>query len=315
MVEYECYRLSIGLKSPLGTPLQADTIIGHLAWMVAFNEGAKGVGEFLTPFVAGVPPFVISDGFPTGLIPRPLGIKRSVANNDLTSYSRERSKRRAEFLQISDFEKARRGQEVIGDPVFSPWEEFETLHAAISRKSNTTTDEGGNLFSTESWVIKGEDPGDEVSTIDLYLSCLKSWRDKTEKLFQQLSMIGFGRDKSVGSGRFNLLKMEEWRGFGGFNEANGFTALSSFVPAENDPVEGKWRLNIKFGKLGENAGHGNPFKRPFLQIRPGATFYTGDAPKPFYGRVLPGIAPGFPEAIQVCYCLAVPSIIQGGGST
>ncbi len=306
MAQYECYRLSIGLKSPLGTPWQADTIIGHLAWMVAFNEGVKGVGEFLAPFINGDPPFIFSDGFPAGLLPRPLGLKQSAAVNDLASYALEKSTRKSEFLKILDFDKARNGKKIESDPLPSPWVEFETLHATISRKSNTTTDEAGNLFSTESRVIKGEDPSDEASAIDVYLYCLKPWREKIEKLFQQLSMIGFGRDKSVGSGQFSLLKMEEWKGFEGFGEANGFIAFSSFVPAENDPVEGKWALNIKYGKLGENAGVGNPFKRPFLQIRPGAVFYTDETPKPFYGRVLTGLAPGFSEAVQVCYCLAVP---------
>lgn len=306
MSEYECYRLSIGLKSPLGTPWQADTIIGHLAWMVAFNEGAKGVAEFLAPFVAGDPPFIVSDGFPAGLLPRPLGVKESADINDLSSYARERSKRKAQFLKISDFEKARQGKEIEGDPLPSPWEAFETLHATISRKSNTTTDEAGNLFSTESLVLKREDQDYEASTIDLYLHCLKPWREKIEKYFQQLSMIGFGRDKSVGSGQFNILKMEECKGFGSFDGANGFIALSSFVPAEGDPVNGKWALNIKYGKLGENVDYGNPFKRPFLQIKPGAAFYTGGPPKAFYGRVLKDLAPGFPEAVQICYTLAVP---------
>jgi len=307
--EYECYRLSIGLKSPLGTPWQADTIIGHLAWMVAFNEGAKGVEEFLAPFVAGDPPFIVSDGFPAGLLPRPLGVKEFADINDLSSYARERSKRKAQFLKISDFEKARQGKEIEGDPLPSPWEEFETLHAAISRKSNTTADEAGNLFSTDSLVIKRDDQDYEASTINLYLYSVKPWIRKIEKLFHQFSLVGMGRDKSVGLGQFDLISMEEWKGFGGFEGANGFIALSSFVPAEYDPVEGKWALNIKYGKLGENAGLGNPFKRPFLQIKPGATFYTGEVSKAFYGRVLTDLAPGFPEAVQVCYCLAVPGRI------
>jgi CRISPR-associated protein Csm4 len=304
--EYECYRLSIGLKSPVGTPWQADTVIGHLAWMVAFNEGLKGVEEFLAPFITGNPPFIVSDGFPGGLLPRPLGIRQMTGINDLASYTRERSKRKAEFLEIGDFEKARRGKEIEGEPLPSPWEGFETLHAAISRKSNTTTGEAGNLFSTESWVIRAEDQDDEVSTINVYSYCLKSWREKVERLFQQLSMMGFGRDKSVGSGHFNLLKMEEWKGFGSFDGANGFIVLSSFVPAEDDPVNGRWALNIKYGKLGENVAYGNPFKRPFLQIKPGGTFYTGAPPKAYYGRVLKDLAPGFPEAIQICYTLAIP---------
>lgn len=306
MPEYECYRLSIGLKSPLGTPWQADTIIGQLAWMVAFNEGIKGVEEFLSPFIAGDPPFIVSDGFPAGLLPRPLGFKPSAGINDLRSYTREKSKREADFLSLSDFEMTRRGKDSEGEPVASPWEEFQTLHAVISRNSNTTTEESGNLFSTESWVVKQEDDELGASSMNLYLYCLESWREKIQILFQQLSKFGFGRDKSVGLGQFDLMKMEEWKEFEQFDGADGFIALSSFVPDENDPIEAKWSLNIKYGKLGETAGSGNPFKRPFPQIKPGATFFTGEPPRKFYGRILEGIAPGFLKAVQICYCLAVP---------
>jgi CRISPR type III-A-associated RAMP protein Csm4 len=233
-------------------------------------------------------------------------MKQAAGIQDIDSYSRERRARKAEFLKAPDFEAARLGQEIKGNPVPSPWEEFETLHAMISRKSNTTTDEAGNLFSTESWGIKQDFAPNGLPTINIYLYCQETWRVKIENLFQDLSTVGFGRDKSVGFGQFEILKMEEWEGFRNFKGANAFIALSSFVPQENDPAEGKWAFNIKYGKLGEIAASKNPFKKPFLQVKPGAAFFTGGPPKPFYGRVLTGLSPSFPEAIQICYCLAVP---------
>jgi CRISPR-associated protein Csm4 len=69
VAEFKPYRLTIRLKSPIGTPWQADTIIGHLAWMERFKEGESGVKAFLSPFLKGEPPFVLSDGFPEDLLP------------------------------------------------------------------------------------------------------------------------------------------------------------------------------------------------------------------------------------------------------
>ena len=312
MAEFRSYRLTVNLKSPMGTPWQADTIIGHLAWMTWFKEGEKGIKEFLSPFLEGNPPFILSDGFPGDLLPRPHGMKQAGGVKDLDSYSKERRVRKAEFLKLSDFEAARLGHEIKEEPIPSPWDDIETLHATISRKSNTTTDEAGNLFSTESWCLRREFALNGSQPINVYLYCREGWREKIENLFQDLSLEGFGRDKSVGLGQFETLGLEGWEGFNNFKGANGFIALSSFVPHENDPVQGRWAFNIKYGKLGEGTLSSNPFKKPFLQVKPGAVFFTGGPPKPFYGRVLQGLAPGFPGAIQICHCLAVPFYYHRG---
>jgi len=290
----------------LGTPWQADTIMGHIAWLVAYQEGDNGVKKFLTPFLKGNPPFVLSDGFPSGLLPRPMGQKQSAKVKDLDSYIKERRERKTEFLNLIHFDAIRRGQEIEIETLPSPWEEVETLHAVISRTTGTTTDEAGNLFADESLALKRELGGSNSTILTIYTCCLGEWTKKVEKLFRDLSLMGFGRDKSVGLGHFEFVGIEPWDGFSNFGGSNGFISLSTYVPAVNDPTDGKWALNVKYGKLGENIGGGNPFKRPLMQIKPGAIFYAGGRPKPFYGRVVLGLAPGFPDAVQICYCLAVP---------
>ncbi len=305
MDAHNCYRLVIGLKAPFGTPWQADTIMGHLAWLVAHQEGKEGVKKFLTPFLEGKPRFVLSDGFPTDLLPRPLGQKQKIRVKDLDSYTNEKVRRKAEFLNLRDFQALRLGEKVEIVPISSPWVDIETLHATISRRTGTTGEEG-NLFATESWTFRKNLLEDNHALISIYLYCEDGWIERIERMFTDLSLVGFGKDKSVGLGHFEILRKEKWDGFTVFQGTNGFISLSTFIPGVDDPTEGRWAINIKYGKLGENAGDGNPFKKPLLQLRSGSTFYTGDVPKPFYGRVVGGIAPGFPEAVQICYCLAVP---------
>jgi CRISPR-associated protein Csm4 len=306
---YDCYRLTIRLKSPFGTPWQADTIMGHLAWLAAHREGKEGVKAFLAPFMEGKPPFVLSDGFPAGLLPKPLGYRQRREVRDLDSYADEKLTRKADFLTLKDFEAVRSGREVEAVPVSSPWLGIETLHASISRETGTTG-EGGNLFTTDSWVLRQEMWNDEGALLSLYACVLEGWIEKIETMFADLASVGFGRDKSVGLGHFEFVSKKRWNGFQEIPAANGFVSLSTFVPGPSDPTEGKWAVNIKYGKLGEGAGGGNPFKKPLLQFKPGAVFYTGESPKRFYGRVVKDIAPGFPEAVQICYCFAVPYVIR-----
>ncbi|RME25745.1 MAG: hypothetical protein D6800_07265, partial [Candidatus Zixiibacteriota bacterium] len=79
---------------------------------------------------------------------------------------------------------------------------------------------------------------------------------------------------------------------------------STMVPAPDDPPEAWFRLRTKYGKLGEHAS-ANPFKRPLLQMEPGAVFKTGEALREFYGSLVTDIAPGAPHAVQNCYGLPV----------
>jgi len=72
--------LQITLKMESGTltPFQADTIFGHLCWVIAHKEGEKGLEEFLKPFKQGNPPFIISDGFPGELLPKPMVVEFNI---------------------------------------------------------------------------------------------------------------------------------------------------------------------------------------------------------------------------------------------
>ena len=65
-------RLRLQPSSATLSPWQADMLFGHLCWEAYFAGGDKGLDDFLAPFRAGKPPFVLSDGFPGETFPRPL---------------------------------------------------------------------------------------------------------------------------------------------------------------------------------------------------------------------------------------------------
>src|SRR3989338_8251403 len=65
------YRLKIKPHSSFLTPWHADTIFGSLCWIMAWREGKDVLTKFLEDYKNGIPPFVLSDGFPTDLLPAP----------------------------------------------------------------------------------------------------------------------------------------------------------------------------------------------------------------------------------------------------
>jgi len=299
----EDYRIRIRLKSPAGTPWQSDTIFGHLCWQVVYGVIDRDIKSFLEPFVEGSPPFVLSDGFPAGLMPRPMLQDTLEPAGTLDEYAANKRWRKAAYISVEDFLAVCRGEKTQGEPYDDPWVLATTPHASISRVTSTTG-EGGAFFETESAYLSS--PGE----VDIYLRCEAGWADKVIELLKAVSKTGYGRDKSVGLGAFEVAAIDKSDGFACFEGANGFVSISSMVPAASDPFDARYRLRVKKGRLGEEWVQPNPFKRPLLQMEPGAVFKVHGEIKEFYGRVVKNLAPGKPEVVQNCYALPVPCVVK-----
>ncbi|MGB9626624.1 MAG: hypothetical protein ACPMAQ_17350 [Phycisphaerae bacterium] len=50
------YRLTLTLRSPLGTPLSADTLWGHVCWGIVYHEGPAALQQFLAEMAGPSPP-------------------------------------------------------------------------------------------------------------------------------------------------------------------------------------------------------------------------------------------------------------------
>lgn len=301
MVSYQDFRIRLQLLSPLGTRMTSDTLFGHLCWQVAYRQGPDGVAEFLRPFRQGQPPFVLSDAFPAGLLPKPPVPRTPSALARPEDYPQLKQWQKWPFLTVDDFLRLREDPSANVQPLPDPWQVAKIPHAAIDRRIDTTGTEAfaGQFFLTEVCYL----PGKQI--VDIYC------RDFTRSLpsllqwLEQIGKTGFGRDKSVGFGQFRILSEEPWPHFSPLPGANAVISLSTLVPAKDDPTHGFWQLRVKHGFLGEQAS-ANPFKRPMLQLEPGAIFACPDNIPPFLGRIVPGVAPGMPEAVQCGLALTVP---------
>lgn len=302
------YKIRIQLKSATGTRWQSDTIFGHLCWQVAYGALDISMEDFLKPFLDGDPPFVLSDGFPvitrneqlTSAMPRPLVKMELDEAESATEYQETKKRTKAPYFTLGDFVRVCRGEKPEDDPVEDPYRIMVVPHASLDRNTSTTKAEGeGGFYETISEYLP------PPSMLDIYLRCAEGWIEKVEILFKGIAASGFGRDKSVGLGAFEIAGIEEFDKFHSFEGANGFVSISSMVPARDDPADAHYRTRVKYGKLGDIL-HANPFKRPLLQMLPGAVFKTGEKPREYYGRMVESVAPGKPEAVQNCYGFPVP---------
>lgn len=290
------YRIKLKAQSGFLTPFQADTIFGHLCWVIAHQDGEGALQEFLAPFSEGAPPFLISDGFPGDFLPKPLSA-------DFLSQNPDKAKeiKKIGLVSFEDFSGVINGKDF--DPTNGRSDGFEkslSVHNAINRLTNTTLAEGGVYTLAENNI--------EDSHVSIYVKCVdQGWHKKATDLFKILEKSGYGKKKSIGKGQFFTVADESEFIWPAVANPTGFVTLSSFCPAEDDPVEGLYKTFVKYGKLGEEFTFcGNPFKYPLLMLKAGAVFKTKGVPKEFYGRMVKNVAPAKKEAVQYAYAFALP---------
>lgn len=289
----KAYKISLRINSGILTPFQADTIFGHLCWVVAHQEGEKSLQEFLEPFKQGNPPFVLSDGFPGELLPRPLS-----ADFNVEGAEARKNLRKIDFVLPEDFDLIRNARK-FHPAILSPsLDTYLRSHNTISRLTNSALAEGGVYSLKQTFIPR----------ISIYLKAISDdWEERVLDLLKDLAIGGYGKRKSIGANHFSVHEVVPFS-FNKVDRANAFVTLSNFCPGKNDPAEGLFKTFVKYGKLGEEFTFcGNPFKRPLIMIRAGSVFRTYGSPEEFYGRVIKeGIAPAIPEVVQYAYAFTVP---------
>lgn len=291
------YRATLSLGGPSGTLWQADTIFGHLCWALRREKGEAALRDFLDWFKAGEPLFLLSDGFPPDALPRPLTFTLP-QSDDPEAFARARILRRMAYLTLDDFGRVVRGElfwpEASASRTLKPLQPHVTLKNQANRLGGGVGE--GKLFGfVEHWL----------ATVVIYLKVSKGHEVLVEELLQGLQRHGYGKRKSVGYGAIDDVRFEPFAGFPAPEDANSFVTLSPFVPAPNDPVEGRWRTYVKYGKLGEEFAVGaNPFKRPLIMLTPGSVFL--DKPtREHYGSMVEGVSKEYPDVVHYAYALPV----------
>lgn len=292
------YRIRLRLESPIATPLHSGTLFGHLCW--AWRELEPPGGPTLAQWLDGLPedPFLISDGLPAGLLPRPLVQPRPRSGPPAEPGARARffaelkRRKKAAWIGVEDFLRLR---ENLNEKTLASVEprdgdgglkEHTSPHNRIDRVSGRTLEEGGLFFLTELW------PHPEAPAAwDVYVQTSLD-RGRVEELFEHVGRSGYGRDATWGRGRFSAEVCEADRRLFEF-EGNRRLSLShgSLTPNMRDPL---YRVACHVGRLGNVwARSANPFKYPLMLLAPGATFEPADQGP--YGELLGEVTGAAPE--------------------
>ncbi len=258
------YKLTFELKSPLITPIQGDTLFGHICWGIAYNHGEAELLSFLDSY-STKPPLVISDGFPYGFLPKPI-LKQYFSDKEpnLEELSLIKKLKKLKYIPEKMFEKPLSQIELSKYVLENKSQAnisifFGRMHNSINRISGTAE----QVFEVkETYFSYSKFQVIVFSTYE---------KSKVKQLFEQGLENGYGADKFTGKGEVSNIDIEDFT----LNvKGNRSMALSSFVVESASSLNNfRYDLKTKFGKLG---GHfvttKNPFKKPIVMYQRGSTF-------------------------------------------
>ena len=336
------YAITIRPLSGFGTGLKGDTIFGQFCWEVASDPGLVNGG--LTGCLASYDtnPFVVfSSAYPTSnatstvkwhALKKP-DVPHSYLWRDSTgaSYKKiaERKERKNRKWMITDSSLA---ISTIGDHYISDTQLVEKVstgssgprktpehdkqerylsryfpqpHNTINRLTNTT---GAGAFAPYSQGITFY-----RQNLDLVIFALVDTDltdiDRVVLGMERIGVFGFGKDASIGVGRYSIIGHEEVA-LESKPDYNAVYCLGPCVPARGSYNEGFFLPFVRFGKHGNTLAQAkSPFKNPVIMADEGAVFFPSEAAtvaRGYFGSSVRGVSKAMPQAVTQGYSITIP---------
>jgi CRISPR-associated protein Csm4 len=291
----ECLLVSLRPLSAFGGLVRGDTLFGQLCWAALNRWGESRLAQLLHGYTEGRPFAVCSDAFPAGHYPRPaLPLHRfvTVADADRKAIKRRRwlpvealGRPVGEWLGV-----CRTEAEVLaslGSKGHGLAEAHAQPHNSINRLTGTT---GKGAFApytlAQYWFATG-------LPLECYLLVdpQRLTAQEAERLLADIGLAGYGRDASIGLGKFTVEQVRTEA----LPRQPGANACFTLAPCAPQglglkPDRSHYAVFTRFGRHGDRAVHsGRPFKAPVLLADSGALLTPAVLPVPsFIGQGVGG---------------------------
>lgn len=304
------YKLTISPYSSFNYPIQSDTLFGAFCWSYKYLYGTEKLEELLNICMTEKPPIIFSNIFFENMLPIPLVLLNKIKNmdyyDDLEKFKKIKRLNKNVFLPKDIFLQAlENNYENVLENIKSPVLYAETeIHNMVNRDLGTVNnnDGDGSLYGINTYYGKN---------FDIYILCennIKEYMPVLELMFE----LGIGGKKSIGKGGFKIIgePMIEEELLKNIENANGFIALSNFIPNEDDSTNGYYSIISKFPKLDRDFANSEiPFKKPIAMIEAGSCFYY-NLKKEYCGVCLNNISSLNKKIMINGYSIAIPMCLN-----
>lgn len=323
----QAHRFTLQPLSAFGTPLSGDTLFGQLCWTLRHQLGNDRLNVLLDGYTDGKPFAVISDALPAGHVPLPsvpsiqwqksdAGRKALKTKNWLPLDALNCPFSHWQSEAQSDADAAARGIEASSEGGAGRRSKGHGKvdraqpHNTINRQSGTT---GEGLFAPYAMPQSWYHPATRLD-LHVVLDGERLTLAEFTAALDAMGATGFGRDASIGLGKFRRVEDAAAPVWPVAATANSYLTLGPCSPQGQGycPERSFYQVVTRFGRHGDVAVQvGNPFKRPVLMAKAGAVFWP-EAPDParlFIGQGLGGvdhpISLAMPETVQQGYAPVV----------
>jgi CRISPR-associated protein Csm4 len=258
-------------RTAFATPLMGDTLFGQLCWAIRHGWGEARLTQLLEGYTAGQPFLVVSDAFPAGHLPLPALPASAWAGTPASARERKALKQKVWLPRaaLSSPLETWQQQAVDRRRVSADFFRRPQPRNSLNRLTNATGKGDGFSPYTVPQHWFGCD-----AVLDLHVR-LDSDRLGTADLTEALAFIGhtgFGKDASVGLGKFDIAATDT-PAMPGHDEADAWFTLAPCAPQGlgwNTP-RCFYRPFTRYGRHGDLAVRlGKPFKSPLLLAATGA---------------------------------------------
>lgn len=306
------YRYTLRPLSAFGTPLAGDTLFGQLCWTLRHQLGNARLNELLQGYTSGQPFAVVSDALPAAHVPLPHVPSDQWRRSAAANAPDRKALKKKKWLPLADLAKpfdqwqsTAQSDAQVAPQSATPIERAQP-HNTINRQTGTT---GEGQFAPYAMPQIWFHP---AMQFDVYIALDETRLSQAElcAALDAMGATGFGRDASIGLGKFERVGAVSPVAFVAPTGANSYLTLGPCAPQGLGycPVRSTYQVATRFGRHGDAAVQsGQPFKRPVLLAKAGGLFWpeATDAPCHFIGQGLGGdqnpVSLAMPETVQQGY--------------
>ncbi|MDR2789831.1 MAG: hypothetical protein LBB59_02500 [Campylobacteraceae bacterium] len=258
---------------------RGDTLFGQLCWMIRFKFGNERLEELLQNYDEE-PFMIVSDAFPSGYLPKPKLPLCKLLASEYIKTTDKKEERKKQWIKLDDLLTFKEFHSLSKE---EKDEAVNVMHNSINYQTLTTDGEHFAPYGVHEIAMNKKDIYFLIDEARFSLGDLTN-------TFELLGSYGYGKNSSIGKGRFNvLLKPFETVNFGG--QSNSVMTLSPFSSQDLKCEAIYYEPFTRFGKKGALRARENPFKKPLL-LADTASVIVFKAPhaKPYAGKAIRGHA-------------------------
>ncbi|PJG82417.1 type III-A CRISPR-associated RAMP protein Csm4 [Caviibacterium pharyngocola] len=301
------YRITLNIQSAFGTPLMGDTLFGQLCWAIVHRFGESRLNALLEGYDNQQPFAVVSDALPQNHLPLPTLPSRFWQEGG----GKDRKKlKKKQWIEVKDTQQAVTlwQQSAKAEKEIFAKENREQPHNTLNRlTASTGKDEFAPYVMSQIWYKPS-------TLLDIYI-VIDETRISLEEitaLLTDIGTFGYGRDASIGLGKFSIEQTEAFD-YTKAN-ANAYLTLANCAPQDLGLNKERcfYQITTRFGRHGSLAVFsGNPFKKPIILTKLGAVFTPNKwEEKLFIGNGLTGVSYGQTNAVHQGYAPVIPLSIH-----